>query len=302
MLDRAPSETIIVFPEGLSRLSKKFLSCLDIDVDYLCDATNVGDIDYLVLLDTNSLSQLSEKLVEIARKTKIVIIDHHLWRRKYPENTVIAIVDKTYLSTSSIVYDLAKKEGHKFNKNILTLLLGGILYDTKRLSLLNSKVLRLVANILDEGGDYATASRLLRHEMDISEKIARFKASQRVKVYRIGDLLIAATRVDAFEASVARLFLEMGADVAVVVSQQKRGKVRVIARSSPEFFKRTKISLGSHIMPVIGEIIQGEGGGHDTAGGAQGVYDADRLVELVVKIIVEKIVGQQIDLKIIEVK
>ena len=61
--------------------------------------------------------------------------------------------------------------------------------------------------------------------MDLSEKIARLKASQRMKVYRKGDWIIATAEVSSFQASVARGFLNLGADVAIIVGE-KKGKIK----------------------------------------------------------------------------
>lgn len=297
------SKLVLVFPEGLSKLSKKYYEELKIDLEYQKDIETLDtDFDYSILLDTNSMLQLSENVRNIIEKTPLIIIDHHIWKKKFPENTKLSVIKRNLLSTSAIVYNILKSNNIKIPSNILTFILAGILYDTKRLALVNPQVLRIVADIIEEGADYAKALKLMKHEMDISERIARLKASMRLKVYRVGDWLIAVTRVDAFEASVARLILEMGAHVVFVVSQPKKPNIRVIARSTPDFYFKTKISLGADIMTEIGKTIKGEGGGHDTAGGAQGTGDPEEVKILCIKTLVKKLLGREVSPNIIELK
>jgi len=297
------SKLTLVFPEGLSRLSKKYYEELKIGLEYQKDIeSNTADFDYSILLDTNSMLQLSENVRNIVDKTPLIIIDHHIWKKKFPENTKLSIIRRDLLSTSAIIYDILRKNYIKTPSNILTFILAGILYDTKRLTLANPQVLRIVADIIEDGASYAQALRLMRHEMDLSERIARLKASMRLKVYRVGEWLIAVTRVDAFEASVARLILEMGAHVVFVISQPKKPNIRVIARSTSDFYSKTKVSLGADIMTEIGKAIQGEGGGHDTAGGAQGTGDPENVKILCIKTLVKKLVGKEVSLNIIELK
>jgi hypothetical protein len=83
-------------------------------------------------------------------------------------------------------------------------------------------------------------------------------------VLEVGQFLVARTRVGAFEASAARQLVSMGADVALVVSEDK-GTTAMTGRAG-----RRALEAGfslSAFMQELGARTGGYGGGHPGAGG-----------------------------------
>jgi nanoRNase/pAp phosphatase (c-di-AMP/oligoRNAs hydrolase) len=62
----------------------------------------------------------------------------------------------------------------------------------------------------------------------------------------------------------------MGADVAIIGGHPGKNKVRLSSRSTRDFYDRTGINLGTDVMEPLGQIIDGKGGGHANAAGANG--------------------------------
>jgi phosphoesterase RecJ-like protein len=120
---------------------------------------------------------------------------------------------------------------------------------------------------------------------DRSERIARLKAASKANVHLLGDWVIATSTINAFEASACRGLLEIGADVAIIGGKPGKGKVRLSSRSSREFYDKTNINLGTDVMEPLGPIIDGKGGGHANAAGANGTKNLsaalDKAVELI---------------------
>jgi len=102
--------------------------------------------------------------------------------------------------------------------------------------------------------------------MDLSEKIARLKASQRIKLFKQGKWLIVTSEVSSFQASVARGILSLGADLVIVAGLEK-GKIKSSIRSSEKFFKETNINLGGSFSKNLAIEFKCTGGGHSTAAG-----------------------------------
>ena len=103
------------------------------------------------------------------------------------------------------------------------------------------------------------------------------KASQRLKLHTVGDWIIATSHLSSFQASAARALLLLGADLAIVVGNDKR-KLRVSMRSTERFHKETSIHLGRDIAIPLGEEFEGAGSGHSTAAGVNGRGTPDKLV------------------------
>ncbi|MFW9932966.1 MAG: DHH family phosphoesterase, partial [Candidatus Thorarchaeota archaeon] len=124
---------------------------------------------------------------------------------------------------------------------------------------------------------------------DRSERIARLKAASRLLVHTIGDWVIVTAKIGAYEASACRGLIDLGADVAIVGGKPAKDVVRISARSTNEFYQETGINLGTDIMEPLGELIDGKGGGHPNAAGANGTRNRKKAllqsVELIRKIL-----------------
>jgi nanoRNase/pAp phosphatase (c-di-AMP/oligoRNAs hydrolase) len=110
--------------------------------------------------------------------------------------------------------------------------------------------------------------------MDNSERIARLKSARRMNWESIGGWLVASTNVGSFHASVARSLIGLGAHLAIV-GGEKEDRLTLSFRSTGEFFTETNFHLGRDLATILGETMNGAGGGHSTAAGAtvQGKLD-----------------------------
>jgi nanoRNase/pAp phosphatase (c-di-AMP/oligoRNAs hydrolase) len=93
-----------------------------------------------------------------------------------------------------------------------------------------------------------------------------------------GKWIIATSRVGSFESRSARLLIVLGADVAIVASENKKGDVRLSTRASnrivSEGFNLTKI------LESIEDMNGGSAGGHSGAAGYNGKGDAEAITEI----------------------
>jgi len=280
-------EVTLVFPQGVSRVSKRVMEKFGLNISY-CEAPEIP-ADYIAMLDTSNLSELriGTELRETILKDpkRLIVIDHH-----YPTepnilaNAFIALVDQGAYSTSLLIYKLFKTARELPSPLTASLLLAGIIYDTRRFVYSSEEVLRAAADILALGVNYGNVLEALRVEPEPSERIAKLKGLKRAKVYRVGTWLIATSKIGAFEASLARTLLEVGADVALVASEREEG-VRLVARSTTKFFSSTKFSLGSHLIASLSKHIECSGGGHDTSAGMICKGDVEDLLYKAVKAI-----------------
>jgi phosphoesterase RecJ-like protein len=121
------------------------------------------------------------------------------------------------------------------------------------------------------------AMGLIGVDIDISERISQLKGAQRLKYWKIGDHIVATSQGSAYEASVCKALLNLGADVAFVGSQ--RGpEFRISARATPNLVRKG-LHLGKLLGNVGSETTNG-GGGHPGAAGITGVGDVEAILNI----------------------
>jgi phosphoesterase RecJ-like protein len=279
-------------PDGLpqlaaddtSRLSNQVLRIFAPEMKIL--RTPESGHDLLILLDTNSRFQLGTPLQHIPdNPSKTIVIDHH---ERNPEIDLVAehqILHEDKSSTCEIMVKVYSDLGIQIDADTANLLLTGMIFDTRRFFYADSETLAAAIELIEAGAEYEKCVRSLLIKPDRSERIARLKAAGRVKVHLIGDWILATSRINAFEASACRGLIELGADVAIVGGSPSKDIVRFSSRSTRDFFEKTGVSLGSDVMEPLGQLIEGEGGGHANAAGANGKTNfekaMDRSVELI---------------------
>ena len=124
--------------------------------------------------------------------------------------------------------------------------------------------------------------------MDASERIARLKASERLKLVKVKEWLIAFSNVSAYQASAARALISLGAHVAVVAGE-KGDKIQVSLRAAQDFCEKTGIHLGRDVAKPLGEYLQGMGGGHAMSAGVNGVGDVEASLKRSLRLLKEKL-------------
>jgi len=255
----------IALPEGLSRASKAIIEETGA-APPLC--SEPGRARALVVVDSSNSSQLGG-LGGLAGGVPTYLVDHHS-PGDLAEVSRKAVIEPWASSTTQLLVAGLDGLGVKPEPVEATIGLAGIVYDTRRFSIADPCAFKASARLIEWGGDYQLALRILqaRREpgegMEYAERIARIKAAQRMVASRIcGDIIIAVTRVSAFEASAARALLELGADIAVVVGG-KGGELRATLRLSKRALDAglRADELASYIASKLG----GKGGGHAAAG------------------------------------
>lgn len=285
------SVTEILFPDSASKLSNRIISYLNIEASNL---SNIIKADTIIVVDVGSITQLEnlQSLLYTNHSTKI-FIDHHSSDLNIKKIANIYIVEEAAVATSEIVFDIWKAFGIKPTIDVAMALLLGIAFDSKYFTIATSKTFRTVAMLIELGASLSEISKLLSSRMDKSEKLARLKATQRMTLYRFDRWIIAISEVSSFQSSVARGILNLGADVALIVGNDKE-EFKASLRSTDEFYQKTGIHLGRDITKLLAEEFKGSGGGHSLAAGIKGYGDIETFLDKSVDLIKESIEKRKI--------
>ena len=102
--------------------------------------------------------------------------------------------------------------------------------------------------------------------------MASERACRRAELLKTAKWIIALSHVSFYQASAARALVDLGVHVAAVAGK-RNDNIEVSLRCTREFNLETGIHLGRDIAKPLGEHLNGMGGGHATAAGANGVGD-----------------------------
>jgi len=254
----------IILAGGASSLSKRIMEALRIEAS---EEASVDEADVLVVLDAGTLGQLDRwgEAVALA-DVPMVFIDHHAPHPTTTKLAALLLIDEEATSTCEIVYNLYRRYGLKPSANVAKALLIGVAYDSKHFNIGTAKTFRAVSELLEIDGAVEEVVALLASEMDRSERIARLKAGQRMRIHDVEGWTIATSHVSSFQASAARALISLGADVAVVAGGDK-GIVRTSLRATDKFHKAISLHLGRDVAMSLGEEFGGSGSGHATSAG-----------------------------------
>ncbi len=236
--------------------------------------------DVIIIFDTSSLEQLEPIL--IPKDKTIILIDHHL-EKENPIKANITVVNSSRTSTAEIVWELFKYLGF-YDETAAKVLLAGIVTDTANFRFGNFMTFKAVSEILEKfgiqmGDIYNLVAPASDEKLDQARRMAMLKACQRMEIKKVGKYIIAISKVSAYESLACKTFLQLGADVAIVGSEKKG--VRISARAK-ESLVRKGIHLGK-IMEKVGSIIEGSGGGHAGAAGANGKSNLEEGLKFLTK-------------------
>jgi nanoRNase/pAp phosphatase (c-di-AMP/oligoRNAs hydrolase) len=278
--------TEIAAAEGPSRLSKHLLNTLPVK---LTANPHIEEADVIVLLDTNTIQQLDDWAERVkSSKAPMIVIDHHASHPETERLAALSVSDENASSTCEIIYRFFMDMNVRFTEVEAKALFLGIAFDTRHFILANSTTLKIVADLIDAGVNARETLALLSLPMEESERIARLKASKRVKLLKIGDWIVAFSHVSAYQASAARALISLGAHVAVVAGQRDEN-LRVSMRASQEFYRVTGVHLGRDLAKPLGEYLRGMGGGHAVSAGVNGVGDLEACFKRCVRLLKEKL-------------
>ena len=278
--------TEIAAAEGPSRLSKHLLTALPIKIT---PNPRIEEADVIVLLDTNTIQQLDDwsERVKVSN-SPIIVIDHHASHPETERLAALSVSDENVSSTCEIVYRFFMDMNVRFTEAEAKALFLGIAFDTRHFILANSITLKIVADLIDAGVNARKALGLLSLPMEESERIARLKASKRVRLLKIEEWIVAFSHVGAYQASAARALISLGAHVAIVAGQRDE-KLRISMRASQEFYRVAGVHLGRDLAKPLGEYLRGMGGGHAVSAGANGVGTVEACFKRCVRLLKEKL-------------
>ena len=245
--------------ESLNKQAKIILDNLKERIDYYHYTDEFRNI---IILDTSSIKKLGIFEKATKKAENVVVIDHH---EKNVRMEKYLYYNENLSSNSEIIYKFFPSN----NGNYLKAILAGIIADTGHFKYADVHTFETVLDILKKGIDLQEVLSILKEDMNRSKKIAVLKAFKRMKIYPIDNMIIATTRIGAYEAIVAKSLLEMGADIAFVAS-----KDRISSRA-----KNTVIERGINLAEIMQKLENGDGGGHKAAAGAEGLEDIEKALK-----------------------
>jgi phosphoesterase RecJ-like protein len=258
----APSAGVdIILPDGMSLLTRRLAESFKHESLIEADQES-GDYDLVVAVDighTELLKGWHSKLQ--GSKAVKVLIDHHPIQDDSLYDHMI--VDTSASSASEIVATIFRDLGVEMDPKTAQALLLGIMFDSQHLLIAKERTLRAVVSLFDWGASIEGARLSLRSPPDYGEVIAKLKSAKRAKLYKVAGWVVVTSTVGSFQSNVARAFVSMGADVAIV-SGETGGETRGSLRANQRFWEATKIHLGTDVAASIAKG-SGFGGGHPTA-------------------------------------
>ena len=278
-------DVVLAAPQGYGSLVKHIKSFYPYKIT---EKPDFSDNDLIVIVDTGDPHMLEEWLELIKKsKSKKILIDHHPIS---DSETIVNhnIIRDTYTSTCEIVIDIFDAKKIKIPQKVAEVLLLGILADSGHLTLAECTTIGYVSKLCKSGASISKARKLISIKRDRSEKIARLKAGQRLRIYKSDEWLFAVTSVGSFHASGAKALLDIGADIALAIGNVNE-EVRGSFRATRNFSSKTGIHTGIDLAHEIGKQIKGTGGGHKGASSFSGKMPIKNMIDMALTMISKKI-------------
>ena len=272
-------------PEGVSKLSKRIISTyVPLTVD---EQPDLSKFKLIVTVDTNTLQQLGELRQPVTRSGKpLVMIDHHAPHPESAKAATLVICNEESTSTCEIILDMFTSYHTQPNRKVCQALLIGLLVETGHMAIATKRTYAAACNLIDAGADPENALSVTRPVMEESERVARVKSAQRLRLEKINQWLIATSEVGSYHASAARGLIALGAHIAVVAGK-RNDDLTISLRCTQEFVERSGMHLGTDVASVIGKRMGGMGGGHATAAGANVKGEVNEALKLATSLIRE---------------
>jgi len=256
---------------GLSASARQMAEKLDIDI---IDSPSTEKYETIVVVDSSTPSQLASPVVH----ADVVVIDHHAdtgaWRDAGCRHVLI---DESRVSCAEMVFEVLDGE---ITREQGVFLLCGILTDSGHFRFATADTLAAAAAIMKKCGvELPEIHGIVESEryFDVSKRIAMLKAAQRCAIEQVGKVVIATSVVGAFESQSGRALLYIGADVALIGSQNRK-RFRISARARPHM-----VEMGIHLGTLLNRAASemgAEGGGHDAAAGMKGEGDVEAMLHI----------------------
>ena len=257
-------ESTIIAPQGASNLGKNVSSTLGITFQEQIENSIILESDLIIIVDAGD-PRLLEPFVEaiFQSSAKKILVDHHF--SSLDDTAWSFLSDRIVGSDSTSTCEIVAMgfPSHLITKKIGDILLTGLLFDSQHLGIANERTLEAALILVKAGSDISATKKILRYRPDRSEILGRMKAAQRLQYQEAAGRVIARSQISSYHAAVARMLVEMGADVGIAFGESN-GEARLSARSTQSFFKETGIDLALEIKKVA-DHYNLVGGGHSTA-------------------------------------
>jgi nanoRNase/pAp phosphatase (c-di-AMP/oligoRNAs hydrolase) len=277
--------TEILYPDSASLLAERMISHFKIEAS---PHPKIMGADVVLVVDTGSLIQLEVLQPMLKTGAARVFIDHHGRDDEIARIADVYIVDESAVATCEIIYQYWRSLGQSPSKEVAEALLLGIAFDSKHFAIGTPRTFRIIAELMELGATLSGARELLQGVMDVSERLARLKAAQRLTIYRMDPWIVVTSNLGSFQSSAARGILNLGADVVIIAGNEKE-ELKASLRSTEEFYRNSGIHLGEDVTKPLSEPYKGAGGGHPTAAGINGFGEAEKFLVDAAEIIKAKL-------------
>jgi len=242
----------------------------------------------VVLVDTSSLEHLGKLGEQLEQKApKLVVIDHHRPVEAMKQRASFYFVQEEFASESELILQLVRELGAELTPEGASLLLAGIISDTAHFRFAKDQTFEAVNSLIKAGVNYRRVLEALRLPEDPSKRVAMLKAAQRVELRRIHGRLVVLSELGSFEGDAASMLVRIGADVAIVGSEEK-GRIRLSGRARQEILKTLGLHLGE-LMEELGKQFGGSGGGHAGAASMNGEGELEEAKKYLFKALQQKL-------------
>lgn len=246
---------LFLCPDGINSSALKLTERLGIKTDCLRENSSINENSFspentiVLLLDVGGCNQLANFEEILKTEYKKILIDHH-YQNDLVEKVNYVFMPSNAFSTSEITTIVFRDMID--DEKIASLLVAGIIHDTsrfKRASYVTFKSMSYLAKIVS----YEKLVLLMREDEELSKRMAKLKAAQRVIISRIGNLIITVTFVSNFESDIASSLINLGSDMVIVVSP-KENETRIVVKStrsiSIDIWKKAIELLVKELGPV----------------------------------------------------
>lgn len=229
-------------PQEISDHGEEIIKGLAMEIIY---NPQVDQEKYVIVVDTADKQQLPG--IELG---SFALIDHHR------NNTLIDMAVASYHvltdSTCQLVYDLLKELDIPLNRRMALALAAGILGDTIFLEKAAAQTITCLGQILQEGQtEYKEVLELMRQSRKLTRE-TKLKAALQANLYMMDEHLLIFTQTERnYVYYVAMMFLELGADIALV-SYEEQGDINIRLVKHPRLQEK-HLNLMEIMKKGIGE-------------------------------------------------
>lgn len=261
-------DSIIVTPDFITNNARRMLE--ESGFGKRIKSSYAGGRELVIVVDANNLDVLGNLKKRIANHNgEVLFIDHHILDKNLKGNKISIFNNEGYNSSSSIVYEVLKRNSIHFGKDVATLLIDGIISDSADFQNSSALTFRQISELLEILGlDYSEVMDRFHEKVSPENRYMLIKDIADAKIEIVGRYLIIYGKVSEHPNIVADNAIRLGADASVFwTEKEKEGSIS--SRLKSPLDKTLSLHLGS-IMKNAGSLLGGTGGGHPCAGGAYG--------------------------------